>query len=273
MTEMDTKRLENIILLILLLLNAFLLSMVLSERADARQETDETVEMLTRLLRANDIVVGAEADLVQSAPAACTVVRDMELERQRMEGLLGSINTEDQGGSIWYYYSNRGQLVMRGTGEMDLLYDGDAVKKRGDPLKAATRLFSRAGLELYADGARLSGEELSICCCWNGYPVYNARLSFDFSGEQLQLVTGTVVFNTESETGEVGMDSVTVVTRFVELVTSEGFICSRLESLTPGYLMTVTRSGESTLNPVWRIATDTGELYINALSGQVETVV
>ncbi len=134
MTEMDTKRLENIILLILLLLNAFLLSMVLSERADARQETDETVEMLTRLLRANDILVGAEADLVQSAPAACTVVRDMELERQRMEGLLGSVNTEDQGGSIWYYYSNRGQLVMRGTGEMHLLYDGDAVKKRGDAL-------------------------------------------------------------------------------------------------------------------------------------------
>jgi len=60
--------------------------------------------------------------------------------------------------------------------------------------------------------------------------------------------------------------------RFLEIVRSEGFICSRLEGLMPGYLMNVTVSGESTLTPVWHIETDTGELFINALSGKQETI-
>ena len=59
--------------------------------------------------------------------------------------------------------------------------------------------------------------------------------------------------------------------RFLELVEREGIICSRLDRLTPGYLMDVTLSGESILTPVWHIETDTVDLYLNALTGLPES--
>ena len=118
-----------------------------------------------------------------------------------------------------------------------------------------------------------AADHIDCCCLWDGIPVYNARLGFDFSGDFISMVSGTLVLNRETERSTEGvMDSVSALMRFLEIVRSEGLICSRLDALTPGYLMNVTVSGESTLTPVWHIETDTGELYINALSGKTETV-
>ena len=58
--------------------------------------------------------------------------------------------------------------------------------------------------------------------------------------------------------------------RFVEIVREEGYICSRLDSVTPGYLQTITRSGEAELAPVWHIETDAGALLIDAETGRAE---
>ena len=45
--------------------------------------------------------------------------------------------------------------------------------------------------------------------------------------------------------------------------------CVRIDSISAGYSMTVSRSGASELTPVWRIGTDTGVLLIDAESGKV----
>ena len=269
---MNTKRLEYIVIMILLLLNAFLLIVVLSDDAEERSARRETEASLTALLASNGIEVGEDVDLIRDCPAQCTVVRDMAMERERMRGLLGAHQSEDLGGSIWFYSSERGQAMMRGTGEMDLLMTGETVARGDDPDRTAKRLFSRAGVELYALGTETDDGSAELCGVWNGCPVFNARLSFAFSGERLYMVSGTMLFNRETDRGDVGMDSVSVLVRFVDLAKSEGFICSRIEALSPGYMLSVTMSGESTLIPVWRIGTDTGDFIVNAVSGRTENL-
>lgn len=271
---MNSKKLERIIILILLLLNVSLLLVVLTDGAQERRSDRDTADSIAALLRGNGIEVSPGADLLQSAPRECSVVRDLDAERERMRALLGAVSAEDQGGSIYYYRAADGQAVMRGTGEFDMLFTAGAVRARGDAKKAAQRLFARADIALDEASMRLSddGETLLACCAWNGYAVWNAALEISFSGESFYTVFGTLVFDRETAEGEAGMDSLSALLRFLELVGSEGIICSRLESLTPGYLMHVSVSGESTLTPVWRIATDTGEHYLNARTGQTETL-
>ena len=139
--------------------------------------------------------------------------------------------------------------------------------------KTAERFFADAEIAGAFRRSSASDESVECCCLWSGLPVYNARLTFDFSGDNLFMVTGTMLFTKEAERSTAGvMDAVSVLMRFVEIVRSEGFICSRLDALTPGYLMSVAVSGESTLTPVWHIETDTGDLYVNALNGRTETV-
>lgn len=269
---MNTKKLERIVILILLLLNFFLLLVVLTDGAQQQRSDRSMAESAAALLEENGIAVSRGAKLLQSAPAECSVVRDTAAEAERMRALLGAESGEDQGGSIYYYRSADGQAVMRGTGEFDLLFNTGAVRARGGAKKAAQRLFSRAGVELYGEGMQLAddGETLLVCCTWNGYPVWNAALEISLNGDSFYTVFGTLVFNRETGTGEQGMNSVSALLRFLEIVNSEGLICSRLESLTPGYLMHVTVSGESTLTPVWHFVTDTGEVYLNALTGLTE---
>lgn len=271
---MNAKKLEQIIIVILLLVNLFLLGVVYSAGAQDRRSRRETEASLTALLAENGVEVGPGAVLLQDCPPECTVVRDMDREAERMRGLLGDLSAEDQGGSIWFYRSEQGQAVMRGTGELDLLMTGGNVLRGSDAKEAVTRFFSRAGVQL-ADVIASPDEEdghLELCGCWNGHPVYNAVLGIDFSGERLYMVSGTMPFNVERSRDEnAGMDSVSVLVRFVELARSEGFICSRIDALEAGYLMNVTTSGESTLTPVWRIATDTGDFYINAATGRSES--
>jgi hypothetical protein len=269
---MDTRKIEHIIIIILALLNLCLLTASLTDTIQARRADRKTRAELTALLAADGIRLGEDAVLLQETPAVCSVVRDMDAEQARMDALLGESVVEDLGGAIRFYRAAHGQAVLRGTGEIDLLLTGGSVSAGGNRDSAAEKLFASAGVATCAWDSPADGD-LVRCCLWDGLPVFNARLSFDFSGGNLSMVTGTLVLNRETKRSTEGvLNAASVLARFLEIVRTQGYICSTLESLTPGYLMTVAVSGESTLTPVWRLVTDTGALYLNALTGQTETV-
>ena len=101
----------------------------------------------------------------------------------------------------------------------------------------------------------------------------NCNLSFTFANGELMAVYGTRVLDTVTQ-GSVrsAVDVPTVLMRFLELVLDGGHICSSLNELDLCYNMRSNAAGEGELIPVWRIATDTGEYYINAITGLEETV-
>ena len=270
---METKRLERIIIITLVLLNLFLLLVVMADWGQYRSSRQSTEASLTALLGAEGVAVSPEARLLQEAPAQCTVVRDLELERRRIQGMLGKHSAEDLGGSIWFYASDTGQVRMRGTAEIDFLLTGKGAQRGRSPERLAKSLLARAGVELYGPIRPPTEDALRFCCQWNGVPVYNAVLDFDFSGGRLYMVSGSIVFNLETESDPgAGMDSVSALVRFLQLVREGGFACSRIESLSPVYLQTVALSGESTLTPVWRIVTDQGDCFVNAVTGARESL-
>ena len=254
---MDRRRLEWLVILILLLLNLFLLAANWVGWAASDRERREIRVYAAGLLAERGI------ELVQDCPPPFRLERDLEAEGRFARRLLGNCPAEDLGGSIRSYRSEDGRLMLRGTGELDLSLSGRRVSDSG-----AERYLSTAGVTLFPLSETAAGEERSCLCGWNGVPIFNASLRFRFSGGLLREVTGTLPFTAgQPLEDQEGMDSVTALLRFLTLVKREGIICSRLEGLYPGYVMSVTVSGESVLTPVWRIVTDTTELYLDALTG------
>ena len=263
---MDRRRLERIILLILALLNVFLLTVVLSDSAEARRSSAETIASATALLEENGIAVADGALQLESAPVPCTLTRDLQKEGDMLRKLIGPFRQEDQGGNIIFYRGDKGQALLRGSGELDVLMDSGSVRLRGSRERTAQKALRRMGVTILpteeGDGA--------FYCALEGTPVYNAVLDFGFSDTSLQTISGTWLFGSVSRQTETqGLDSVSALLRFLEIVRSEGYICSRVERVEPGYLMTLTRSGEAELTPVWRISTDTGALMIDAETGRL----
>lgn len=266
--------LERIVLIILAALNLFLLSVVVTDRAEARGSRAETVRQVTQLLERNGIRADDGAITVRSAPPRITLSRSLSREAEMIRSMMGETGQEDLGGNILFYRGGDGQALLRGSGEIAALFSPGRVTLRGDAVRTSQRLLRRAGLdaEIFASGADTADNSYADAyCCWDGCPVFNAVLRFDYSGENLYMITGTRSFDTASEQKTEGlMDSVSALLRFVEFVNSEGFICSRLTAIRPGYMQTVVVSGESSLSPVWRITTDTGDLLVYAESGRVE---
>ena len=269
---MDSRKLERIVILILLLLNVFLLAVVLSDSAQTRRSNAETAETRTALLEENGFTVADDAIQIIPAPPKCTLTRDMETEHRLISRLIGKSEASDRGGNIYFYTGTRGQAQLRGSGETDAIFESGSVSLRGGTERAALRLLRRCGISAAAGAAGQTGDStVEVYATLDDIPVYNAVIRFDFSSGSHYVMSGTRVFDTavKEESGGL-LDSVSVLIRFVELVRDEGYICSRIDAVAPGYFQTVTRSGEAALSPVWRIETDAGAFLIDAESGKIE---
>ena len=271
---MDNRVLERIVIIILLLLDVFLMSAVVSDRIESRRSEAETVERVVGLLAERGIEAAEGAVRVEEALPRKTLLRSDVRETEIVRAMLGKASQEDQGGNIMFYRSSGGQAVFRGSGEVAALFSGGTVPLRGSAEKTAERLMRRMeiGAEILETGTDDTGMPYAVClCCADGSPVFNAALRFDFSDSGLYMITGTRLFDEAgAEEAAVGMNSVSALLHFVEAAEQEGMICSRLERCRPGYLLSVVVSGESSLTPVWQIVTDTGVFLINAETGKLE---
>ena len=273
---MDRSKLKNIIILILLALNLFLLAAVISDKGQSGRVRQQAWQSAVSALEGAGVAVSDGVDGAIDAPLVYTMRRSTAAERAMLERLFGKVSAEDLGGNIWYYNSAKGQASLRGSGETDMLLSSGVWSTGRDSARSVFRLMEKLGLscdeESLVQGDRDEGE-YTVNCAWKGGRVYNAQMTFFLSGDDVMMVTGTRVFDdVEESRGDGVMDELTAMMRFYEIVIGGDWPCTVLEDLDVGYVQSVTVLDESTLTPVWHFSTDTGQLYINAVTGRVETV-
>ena len=263
---MNTARLKNIVILILLLANAFLLVLLFSRRAEENAAHERSVAQLTALLSADGIAFDSALldglpDMVLSVQPA----RDLAAEQALAEGIIGSVT--------YRYYSsdglNSGSCLIRSGGALEA-----AVSRAvDDPAEFCADLCVPLGyrtFDVLSDGARtvITASrfvgELEVC---------NASLIFTFSGSTLTTVTGTFLPPIDtSESGETALDAVTALVRFLDYRNASGAVCTGITWLSAGYLVQSTTSAPLQLVPVLRVDTDVYSYYVNIVSGEVSRV-
>ena len=273
---MDRSKLKNIIVLILLALNLFLLAAVISDKRQSERVRQQAWQAAVSALEDTGVSVSDSIDSAIDAPLVYSLRRSASTERAMLEKLLGRVSAEDLGGNIWYYNSAKGQAFLRGSGETDLLLSAGVWSTGRDSARAIFRFMEKLGLpcdeESLVRDVQNEGK-YTVNCVWKGGRVYNAQLTFYLNGDSLMMVTGTRIFDdVEQESGDGVMDELTAMMRFYELLVREDWSCARLKGVDVGYVQSVTVSDASTLTPVWHFSTDTGQLYINAVTGRVETL-
>ena len=155
---MNTARLKNIVILILLLANAFLLVLLFSRRAEENAAHERSVTQLTALFNADGIAF--DSALLDSLPDTVLSVqpaRDLAAEQTLAEGIIGSVTSIDSGGGIYRYYSsdglNSGSCLIRSGGALEA-----AVNRAvDDPAEFCADLCVPLGyrtFDVLSDGAR-----------------------------------------------------------------------------------------------------------------------
>ena len=110
---MERFRLKNIIILILVLLNGFLVSSLAQRRTAERDAFHRTAEQLAALFEEKEN--GGEAERLNFRKVA--LARDTALEERAAAFLLGdALSVSDQGGGIFHYAGPAGEAFFRSSG-------------------------------------------------------------------------------------------------------------------------------------------------------------
>lgn len=272
---MDKSRVKNFIILLLLLVNVTFLLLWAADSRQSALSKSGMEENVRQMLSDAGVSVSDGVELIQEPRSVRTYYRDPATEERLVESVLGDCSVEDQGGNIYFYSGANGQGRFRGTGEFELLLDSGAFPVKGSYISACAEIIKKLGMSaaMDMDVQHTDGGVIVTAMCRTGSAaVYNCLATFTFSDSELHWVQGTRIFDiADADDGEKGMDSATAISFFAKSIGDKEILLSSVTGLECGYILSVTVSGECALTPAWRFSADTGDYYINALTGRLQT--
>lgn len=276
---MDTVKAKNFIIIVLLLMDGILLALFGADMVRAGSAESSALEGAIEVLNENGISVSEEIDFIHGAMSVYTTARDEQLERQHVTALMGESEYSDQGGSIIAYSAldGGGEATFRGVGGIQALLRNWSAPAEFDAEAEARSMAAALGIEVLTGSgtAQVNVNEsgrgtVVLFCAHEGVLIINCRLIFTFDGSSV-VIEGTRPLDTVTSGAEVDvLDAPTVLMRFLEHLRELGQVCSQISSADMAYYFTATAAGDGTLQPVWRISTDTGVFYLNAVTGAAE---
>lgn len=276
---MEWSKIKNIILMILLLVNGFLLLLVGGQWLQERYTHHTALQNGARILEQNGIAIseGAAQQLSSAALPPMTAGRDLTAEGALAAALLGAdVTCADQSGGVYLYTSPVGSAVFRSGGECSVTFD-TPLPAGDDPAAHALSCLEGLGLE----GERLSVEVLpsektvvTLRQRLDGVPLYSCRVEFVYGTGGLLSIRGSLILApgavTPSDDGV--LDSATALIRFLAAILDSGDLCSAVTDLRPGYLAATSFGSAVTLRPVWLVTTDVSQYYLDCTTGALSRV-
>lgn len=263
---METYRLKNIAIVILLLLNGCLLLTVGYQELRALRTEQRAEARLRELYRTSQLSLGEGLDLSRQSLGALIPSRHAETERAIAAALLGGEPAAaSQGGGIYSYEAQHGVIQFRSGGSF-----------------YGTRLdLPVEDIETFAaDFCRRFGYEPPLCQLEDGsgiaaaghlagdVSIANCGVEMRFEGGRLVSVSGAHV-SMEGAVPEAGarMTCVTALTKFLDYRNASGVVCS--EVLDARCVYQLRGASSPRLLPVWEIRTDTYTYYVDCETGEV----
>lgn len=257
---MRWSRIKNIIILLLVVVNIFLLALVGLGQWRTRQGERETRERMIAVLANNGIEFLPEEVPGSLELTGYQVVPALPGEEEA-QALVGNVSSVERIGSRTTYVGEWGRVTFSTTGEMEAVLRPNVSVETEEGLQILGRelLEEKLGLQVRS-GANIptSGGERGACRyvqLWEGAdaPAYTQRLSIGAEGLELSgrlLLAGE--WSALTGQGET-ITASTALTRFLEALNREGYVCSQITGMYPGYLT----GGSNTvkLTPAWYIET------------------
>ncbi|MET0016170.1 hypothetical protein [Oscillibacter sp.] len=263
---METYRLKNIIILTLVLVNAFLLGTLGMRQAQQVASQSQATEELVKLFAGEGVTLSESAVSFDPPPAALTLARDTAAERALAATFLGNeLTAADEGGGILTYTSNLGRAVFRASGAFEIT--GELGR---NPSALGQQFCRNHGCELPDEWFNASGGgTVTVRQLCQGYPVEDCSVTFLAENNVLHSVYGTFLpSNSTISQSENLITASTALTAFLEARRTSGAVVSAVTGIYRCYEFQNTASA-LTLTPTWRVVTDTVDYYVNCSTSAV----
>ena len=257
---MDGRRIKTLVILILLTVNLFFGGILVMQRAQSRGMEAREREELSRVMGAAGIELPPDVIPRAKAMKRCSVVRDASLERAFAAALIGEAEPVEQGGGIVSYENANGRATFRSGGEIEaVIYDKSALSASTRAADYVAGLLGRSGFEA-ENGALVSSV--------GGMRVFNCVLTATAADEGI-VVEGRRLTGNPSEAEETAsVSAYTALMAYLRGVTEDGSVVKQIIGVEQGFIFAYSASSGA-LEPVWRIESDGGTVYISAVNAGI----
>ena len=267
---MDRYRLKNIMIIILLLVNGFLLGVLSMRQTSVNASHRQKAQQLVELFAADGMTLRAEDIPAKAAPAGQSLVRDMDREREVAAFFLGKNPTRaDQGGELYSYTGTAGGAAQfRAGGSFDIACAQSGTDGAGLVREFCQKFsYSEPVFVLDDDGSGTA----SAVCLYKKLPVPNCTVTFTLDRGSLLAVSGTLLPEKGAELSaeQEPLSAAAALTAFQKMRRERQAAVSSITEITPCYELQGATSSAMSLVPAWCITTDTGKYYVNCVSSEV----
>ncbi len=271
---MKWSRLQNIVILVLVVVNVFLLTLVTTREVRSARLEREARTAAAAVLEQNGIAVDEDALPDNMTLQPCRVERDRTAERALAEALLGEVTEEARGGGVFRYAGagGKGSVQFHSGGNLSAAFSEEAYPLGGQSLEEhAAALMASLQLEgtvCAVEGMGGTGS-VTVRQSWQGVPVYTCTMLLKYEDGALRSITEGQWLLGASVPEPVGaaLDVPTALIRFLNGCNELGDVCSSVERMEAGYVMTANLSGQARLTPVWQFEAETGAYQMDAVTG------
>lgn len=274
---MSGARIKNFIILILLLAIAFLLTLVVPQQLELRQQSQVTGQLLAQLCQQSGISLDPEI-LPESQTLYELELNPSAAAEMSIATLLlgdGVTASEDTSRFLSVYTTSAGTCSFSNS-------DGTFTAQLTTPRQAegsltafAESLLGSLGFDP-TDVAEVSedGETVQVTATqqYLGVPVFSATMTLTFSDGSLTEMNG-VFYTSDGQPVRLSESAcitcADAIVAFLGARETLGWVGAEITAVTQGYI----RSGVAiNLTPVWRITTDTGVIEVNGITRAVSLV-
>lgn len=267
---MEWPKLKNIILLLLVCVNAVLLVLSAMQAGRSARYAEETRQAAVQALAQGGISFELERLPQDLSFSPLLVTRERESEAEVARLLLGEVLRQDENDVRHRYASQSGTAEFTMNGSFSVQFQSDGwVKEHERSYEDASRsCLERMGLSCSLVSAEVNGSSAALTFCqeWEGVPIFSCLITLNWQGDELVRIEGQRLSGAAVPSEGAPLSTAGILIRFLAGVNEGGYVCSRIVEMTPGYLI----SGSSRpveLTPVWRIGTDSGDYYVDAITG------
>lgn len=271
---MEWPKLKNIMIMILLIVNGFLLVLVGARMEESAQYERKALKQTVEVLEKKGIQVDLDAVSSAGGMAPMAVDRDLDREAKLAQSLLDeAVQGENRGGGLYLYKGALGEVSIRAGGELSAEFPRDEHWRTAHPEDHAAALLRGLGVEAARTGVAGDAAETLVRFRqnWNGTAVFSSQVELVYREGYLSALRGTLL---TAESGRLESGSAltlpTALMRFSEEVGAAGDVCSAIRSMEAGYWsFAQSLSGGARLTPVWLVSTDTAEYYLDCVTGSL----
>lgn len=269
---METYRLKNIVIIVLVFVDLFLLFLFGTNIYEKKSSNNALIAETVNLLANNGIAITRDIIPDNTIPDTLTLVRSETDELSISKYVLGdSLNCTDEGGGIYLYENENGSAVFRNNGSFEITLADDSAPI-AEPLQYAAAFCAKYG---YSKPTEAPGTALTITAVEEieKIAVYNCNLYFKFDGDRLSSVTGSYLpLPTITPEVSEGISAVSALVKLVDYCNREGKICNEISDIRSAYTLQSTTSSPMRLVPVYMITTDSFACAVNRIDESIEQV-